>query len=110
MLEKNPDHCQLATTSECPEICSGPFNDNNVQSLDPNAACSVGQWNGGCHIKEGWSLDIFCIILINVSDKIFDFWLIKIIVICLKIDLTRKYLYYTRQIRLCVDYYVSAAS
>ena len=54
MLESNPDYCQLATTSPCPSHSRGPFDVNNVQSLDPSASCSIGgKWNGGCYIKQG---------------------------------------------------------
>ena len=70
MIEINPDNCQLATTSDCPNICSGPSQINNIQDLDPNGSCGSSaflQWNGGCYIKRGWSLDILCIILTHLS-------------------------------------------
>ena len=55
MLDRSPDKCQLATSSRCPENCLGPHDTDNIQNLDPNAACGVGQWNGGCYIKKGYS-------------------------------------------------------
>ena len=68
MLERNPDYCQLATTSDCPKNCLGPADINNIQDLDPNASCgSNGGWNGGCYIKKGWLLDILLIILTHLS-------------------------------------------
>ena len=61
----NLDYCQLATTSLCPSPTRGPFDVNNVQSLDSNAYClhktwngyiyttEHNTWNGGCYIKQG---------------------------------------------------------
>ena len=68
MVKGNPDFCQLATTSDCPNNCRGPFDINNIQDLDQSASCgTLGRWNGGCYIKTGWSLDILCIILTHLS-------------------------------------------
>ena len=67
MLERNPDYCQLATTSDCPNNCRGPYDINNIQDLDRSASCYNGQWNGGCYIRTGWSLDILCNILTHLS-------------------------------------------
>ena len=69
MLESNPDYCQLATTSDCPNNCQGPHHVDYIQDLDPNASCYNGQWNGGCYIKTGGSLDILCIILTHLYDR-----------------------------------------
>ena len=44
------DVCQIATTSDCPSVCS--LYEGSTGSLDPNAACGgEGTWNG-CYIKE----------------------------------------------------------
>lgn len=46
--------CQLATTSECPAGCDGPFDNSNVKSIYEDGLCgSKGKWNGGCFIKLG---------------------------------------------------------
>ena len=47
--------CHLATTSECPFHCRGPFNTKNIQALNPSTFCGrnwSGIWNGGCYIKD----------------------------------------------------------
>jgi hypothetical protein len=56
-----PDTCQLATTSACPDGCRGPYNEINIRPIDPNADCYNGQWNGGCLING-----------ILLKDKIFS--------------------------------------
>ena len=67
LAQRNPDRCQLATTSDCPNNCRGPYQINNIQDLDPNASCNNGGWNGGCYIKKGWLLDILLIILTHYA-------------------------------------------
>ena len=58
MLQYNPNYCQLATNSSCPNDCRGPANTGSVEELDPNAECgTIGKWSGGCFIK---SLGKFC--------------------------------------------------
>ena len=53
MVEYNPNYCQLATNSACPNDCRGPSNTGNVNELDPNAECgTIGKWSGGCFIKS----------------------------------------------------------
>ena len=66
MLDSNPDFCQLATTSDCPNNCRGPYDINNIQDLDQSASCYNGE-SRGCYIKTGWSLHILCIILTHLS-------------------------------------------
>ena len=48
--------CQIATTSNCPPNCKGPYQETNTQKLDYNSRCSLGGWSGGCAIKGSFEL------------------------------------------------------
>ena len=70
IVNPNNIHCQIATTSTCPDDCRGPYNSGNVGSLVPALNCAKGGYTG-CFIKDAskwivWFRKVNVIILLEL--------------------------------------------
>ena len=62
----NSKSCVLATTALCPNGCTGPYNKDNVGTLDVKPTnCAQGDFDGGCYVKKNGNLLRAYIIRLN---------------------------------------------
>lgn len=52
IIHGNHAQCQVATTSDCPDICEDDTSSDNTGPLTETGYCMIDkEWNGGCFIR-----------------------------------------------------------